>query len=181
MKKIVSIFFLLFLHLLQPAVAQGRPDTLSTDTAAVRIPAVDTKDKPADDEFNLFLFAFALTALALMAGAALIGILVTAAALVTLGALLLFGIISVSALAALKQKSATAGFRTFLYIFSILLGAVIGMGGFALIIWLLQLDIPYRYGIIAGTLGGLAGGYLMALGTISLLRAGFRMLQKRFN
>ncbi|MFC7772386.1 hypothetical protein ACFQY1_00790 [Flavobacterium sp. GCM10027622] len=119
-------------------------------------------DIPIDEEFNLFLFAMLLLGIAFICICVIAAIVVTVLVLVLLFCGITLGAISTSVLVGIHQKSVTAGFRTFMMVFSTFSFAVIGMVAF----WLLN-QITHWWSttkaIIVGLTTGLIGGLIIGI------------------
>lgn len=118
---------------------------------------------PEDEEgMNLFLLFLVMGAMALMFGAAFVGALVAGLIMFSIIILTALGIISISFLAGLQKRSVTAGFKTFTYISSCIVGAVTGIAGVWVLFRLLNLDVNSQTTIITGIVSGFTGGLILA-------------------
>jgi hypothetical protein len=171
-QKIIFLFFLLFLLSQNISFSQVSADTLS---------ATSTPAAEQEEDFNLFLFAFAAVAISLMIGIAMIGALASLVLLFLLAAFISFGIVSVSVMAGLYKRSATAGFKAFIYIVCALAGIATGVFGYWIIDNLFTLSISDRAGLLAGGIGGFLGGLLLAFIATKIIAALSKYFQTKFS
>ncbi|HEX8575412.1 MAG TPA: hypothetical protein VF677_03880 [Flavobacterium sp.] len=118
-----------------------------------------------DEEFNLFLFSLLILGLIGIFICVSIGIIITLLLLLVVFGLITVGALSGSILVGLNKKSFTAGFKTFVIIFSTASSAIIGGLSFWLLNKLLHWwtpEIAICTGIVSGLLGGFALGFFAA-------------------
>jgi len=120
---------------------------------------------PDDEEFNLFLFAILVLGIVFIYVSVLIAILITILLLLIIFGFIAVGALSTSVLVGINKKSFTAGFRTFLMIFSTFSLTVIGIGSF----WFLNRIVHWWnetkaiiIGLSVGLISGLITGILLA-------------------
>jgi len=122
-------------------------------------------DSVEDEEFNLFLFTLLILSIIAICICVVIGIIITLLLLLLVFGLITAGALSGSILVGLNKKSFTAGFKTFVILFSTASSAMIGGLGFwllnKLLHWWIQ-EVAICTGIVSGLLGGLALGFSVA-------------------
>jgi hypothetical protein len=136
--------------------------------------------KPADDDvFNLFLFAYAVAFLGIAGAAILIGAVIMVGFLAALFALASAGVLSTGILVGLYRRSLAAGFRTLVVLVCGLGGLFTGAIGLWLVDRIFGLSWKFQTILLTGALGGLAGGMLLGLIVVFILRAFFRYCKQR--
>jgi hypothetical protein len=160
----LKLFSTLLLAFLTLSVVIGQtPDTVEQSTNTIQS---DPQDTPPtgdtyEDDFSPGMLFFAL--LGLGSVCILVG---TGIALGTAGLLLTFalasaGILSTSVVVAMRKKSATKGFKTFLYLSTAMGGVVVASAGLYLINRFFDLQLAAPTALLIGALSGLAGGILL--------------------
>src|SRR5688500_10864427 len=131
--------FLFVTHLLSiDVVGQSINDSSTTKDSVISNLNADNAASEADEEFNLFLFALATAFISIMIGGAIIGAFAATLALLSLFGLVSLGILSVSVVTGLYDRSFKTGFKTFLIIAGGLGGTVFGTAAFWLIVKLFE-------------------------------------------
>jgi hypothetical protein len=123
---------------------------------------VDSTKTAADDDMNLFLLVFAVVAISVILGAAIVGAFAATLFLLLASFFVSVGILSVSVLIGFYKRSIRAAFKTLLYIVCAIIGMAIGAAGFYLIARLFHFDVSAQTSLIAGIISGLVGGLIMA-------------------
>lgn len=115
-----------------------------------------------DEGFNLFLFSLLVLGLVAICICVFIDIVITLLLLLLVFGLITAGALSGSILVGLNKKSFTAGFKTFVILFSTAGSAIISGVGFwllnKLLHWCSQ-EVAIFTGIVSGLLGGFALGF----------------------
>jgi hypothetical protein len=145
-----------------------------------------TNNKPVemdadDEEFNVFLFMFALAVLSLMTGCLIAGIIIVVSCVLLLLALVSFGIISVSLLTGYYRRSVSAGFKAFVMLSSCVAGTLAGFLGFTLIVKLFKLNVSDQQMLITGSVSGAVGGLLLGWVAYKIIRIGLKWGLTKFN
>lgn len=129
-----------------------------------------------DEEFNIFLFGI------LLLGLIFIGICIL---IVILSLLIIFGFIalgalSTSVLVSIHKKSITAGFRSFVLLFSTIATTVLGTITF----WFLNKMVHWwsqSTALLVGALIGFVSGLIIGLLAAYLIKIGAAFLKSKFN
>jgi hypothetical protein len=154
------LFLLLFIiSMMADAQPPQQADSIARQPNSTLVQAPDS---PSDDDFNVFLFVFAATALSLIAGITLAGALVSLAVVLFLILLVGAGILSVSVYMGVIRKSAMAGVRTGVYLVCAIAGAIAGAAAFWIIAQLFDLSVRSEIALLTGTACGVLGGILWA-------------------
>jgi hypothetical protein len=131
-----------------------------------------------DQEFDVFLLFMGLMAVSIMAGMAILTVLLAGIILLFVFLLIAAGVLSVSTGVGLYKKSVTAALRTALYLVSALICSI---GGAALA-WIIQqlFDIPVSQtsALMTGSIAGALGGIVGALCLVGLTQIIFRKFRK---
>jgi hypothetical protein len=141
---------------------------------------VDSTNTATDDEMNIFLLVFAVVAISIILGAAIVGAFAATLLLLLATMFVSLGILSVSVLIGFYKQSVKVAFKTFLYLVSALIGMAIGASGFYLIARLFNLDSSGKTSLISGLLCGLIGGLLMAYIILIVIKLMAGHFKKKF-
>jgi hypothetical protein len=192
--KPLHISYILILFLLLPSGSFSQPapqpataatsKTATTDTA--RRTVADTAKasavaNPDDDEFNVFLFTFAIGFVAVIAGASLFGTIAFALVLLALFGLISAGILSTGLLVGIRKKSVAAGFKTVFIIFCCLVATLAGSAGLALVNYLFHLNWRPTTAAMIGASAGLLGGLLLGFILLFFLRIFLQYCQRKWS
>lgn len=179
----MKVLFLLLLAIFLLTIRGIGQDRLhpQTDSLSTSVKQNNKTNSEQDDEFNLFLFALAAAFLGLILGAALIGGLTATFIILLLGLFSTLGIISIAVFTGLYKRSASAVFKTLLYIICPIAGMVIGIAGIWIISLLFHLQLNHQTIVITGLTGGFIGGLLMAYTTGKISVILFRFFTKKLN
>ncbi|MES2573949.1 MAG: hypothetical protein V4572_03320 [Bacteroidota bacterium] len=115
-----------------------------------------------EEEFNMFLFAILILGIIFICISALLAILAVLVLLSIIFGFITIGALSTSVLVGINKQSFTAGFRTFVIIFSTFAFAVIGSGSF----WFFNRIVhwwSHTESIIIGLISGLISGCITGL------------------
>jgi hypothetical protein len=124
--------------------------------------------QPPDD--MPFILVLAIVLLSVAAGAMIVGALAAILALCIVFMMTSAGILSTAIIVGLYKRSVTAGFKTLFILTSSACGIMKGIGGIYLINHLFQLHLSRIAIVLSGFAGGLAGGVLLALAIIGIIR-----------
>jgi hypothetical protein len=151
----------------------------ATDTTVIRSAGNTAISKP-DDEFNLFLFAFAIAAMCFIAACFFVG-LIAAISIIGLSILLISaGIISTSLFIGWYKRSFTTGFKLFWVIGGSVGGLIFGAVSFGVVSHLTNLQLTTANAVLSGGAIGLLTGALVGFMVYKLLRAGFKYVANKF-
>lgn len=157
-----------------PCFAQ-QPDSSHVDTTT-SIHNIKSNEHVEDDDFNIFLAVFGIITLSVMAGIAILTVVVAGGALICVGALIAVGALSVSVGVGIYRRSYTSGIKTAVYIGSAILGCIGGtvLGWFTK--KLFQIHVSNTNALLTGAAAGVIGGCIGAACLIWLTR----ILYKQF-
>lgn len=179
---LLALAFTLFNIIPNYSIAQDSSITQTQHVAADTnvIKTANTDIPQPDDEFNLFLFAFALAAMCFIAGCFFVGV-VAAIIIVAITILLIsIGIISTSVFIGWYKRSLSAGFRLFCLISGSLCGLLLGAVSFGVISHLMKLQLTTTTASLSGGAIGLLTGALVGFMIYKLLRVGFQFIATKF-
>lgn len=179
--KLTILFLVLILFTGNSLYAQTDTANKRVQTDSSLVAKNSQANSPDDEEFNLFLFSLIAVAVCGMIGAAIIGAFAATLVVLISAALISFGILSISVLAGLYKRSVAAGFKTLLYILCPIGGAVIGMSGYLIADKLFEISIPVNKGLLAGAVGGIAGGIIMAFAISKIVIVLAKFLWNKLN
>jgi hypothetical protein len=141
--------------------------------------AADKRMK-SDDDFTVFLLLFAIFMVSIMIGIAAAGFLIMIMLFGVFVILLSIGIISISLWAAYSRRSATAGYKAFIYLSFSLVGIALGLAGSFFGAKIISLDLPDPALLIGGGIAGGLGGFLLAYIISKLTVIARHYMQSRF-
>lgn len=162
MKYILAIIILIFTTALitQAQVTDStKPRTAQTDSIAK---SINDNGEPSAD-FDPGLLLCLLVFIGIIAGAAVLGVILTTIALLGIFAMVSFGILSASIIAGIYSRSVTKGFKVFFILCSIVVGGVLGcIALYTLNLFTLwyNVDDAILMGSAFGLVAGLAGGMI---------------------
>jgi hypothetical protein len=132
-----------------------------------------------DDGFDPGIFFIVLILAGIIAGAAIVGSMAAALLLLALFLLASAGILSAGVMIGFYRRSATAGFRTVLYLACMFGGVILAMGTFFLTNHFFHLLFGHKTILFMGAGGGLLGGLLLGFVVFQLIKLLFRCFRER--
>jgi hypothetical protein len=132
-----------------------------------------------DDGFDPGIFFIVLILAGIIAGAAIVGSMAAALLLLALFLLATAGILSAGVMIGFYRRSATAGFRTVLYLACMLGGVMLAIGTFFLANHFFHLHFSYKSILLMGASGGLLGGLFLGFLVFQLIKLLFRYFRER--
>jgi hypothetical protein len=171
----IAILFLLLPH---PNFAQPAPQPTKADTATMSPSKTTTNN---DDDFSVFLIAYAIGFVSVIAAASLVGTIIFALVLLALFGLISAGIISTGLLVGIRKRSIAAGFKTAFVIFTSLVGTLAGSMALWLVNHFFHLHWQPVNAALIGALAGLVGGLLLGIILISFLRFFLEYCQRKLS
>jgi len=180
MKYLLPIFCIAILFLLMPPTgfAQSAPQPAKTDTAAIS-PAKAASNN--DDDFSVFLIAYAIGFVAVIAAASIVGTILFTLVFLTLFLLISAGIVSTGLLVGIRKRSLAAGFKTAFVIFTSLVGILAGSMGLWLVNHFIHLQWQAANAALVGALAGLLGGLLLGFILMAFLRLFLEYCQRKLS
>lgn len=157
--------------------SQSRSDSIPATGSVTTSP--HTNNYESDEEMNLFLSVFALLAISVMAGVAVITIGLALIVLVAIVALIGAGILSASIGVGLYKKSVQAGVRTAVILLMMLVCAVGGAALSWILSKLFDVQISIKTITLIGAGAGALGGMLAAFSIFWLIRKIFNVLRDK--
>jgi hypothetical protein len=176
---LLSIFisFLPFCSMAQDTIITQK-HSHAIDTSIVK--SAGTNTQQPDDEFNLFLLAFALAGMCFIAACFFVGV-IAAIAIVGLTILLISaGIISTSFFIGWYKRSFSTGFKLFWTISGSICGLLFGAVTFGVIAHVAKLQLTTTTASLSGGAIGLITGGLVGYMVYKLLRVGFKYVATKF-
>jgi hypothetical protein len=180
MKYLLHILCIAILFLLSPpcGFGQSAPQPAKVDTAGIS-PAKAASNN--DDDFSVFLIAYAIGFVAVIAAASLVGTIVFALVFLALFLLISAGIVSTGLLVGIRKRSLVAGFKTAFIIFTSLIGTIAGSMGLWLVNHFFHLHWQPANAALIGALAGLLAGILLGFILMSFLRLFLEYCQRKLS
>jgi hypothetical protein len=180
MKYLLPILCIAILFLVSPPAgfAQSAPKPAKPDTAGIS--SVKTVSNN-DDDFSVFLIAYAIGFVSVIAAASLVGTIVFALVFLALFLLISAGIVSTGLLVGIRKRSLAAGFKTAFIIFTSLIGTLAGSIGLWLVNHFVHLHWQPANAVLIGALAGLFGGLVLGFILMAFLRLFLEYCQRKLS
>jgi hypothetical protein len=182
--KLLLCFLTCWLLISTPTVSFGQiRDTLATagvpTTTTLTAPTSTTYANPPDNDFAPGLLGGAIIGITLLLGIIGAGIALTFLGVLLAAGLISFGLLSVSVLFGLQQRSFAKGFRIFVMSLCTVGGSAVGGVGLFFVSSFMHWWTP-KNAFIGGSVGGLLAGFLLGLFVCYFLQRLIQYAQNRF-